>query len=234
MSRHAQVVTEHEPRDGRMTRTDFDAWVLAQPRVHQVPGAEHALWVRWCAETLARGHRIEVELPPLAPPPAAFDDALPPIAPQTLLSLDPDGPLVAYTDGSGTIASKPCGAGAVIYAGDVVVLEASRFLGLGTNNRAELAAIGIAVATTADSSLASRELVVRTDSEYALGALTRAHDTDPTRPNAKLINHIRGLLRGRAVRFEHVPGHSGIPGNERADQLAGLARRRGMTAGWAA
>ena len=203
------------------TRADFDAWAAAQPRGHRVPGADHALWIRWCASMIARGARIDVELPP-------------PLASDTLLALDAHGPLVAYTDGSGTIASKPCGAGAVIYAGDVVVLEASRFLGLGTNNRAELAAIGIAVATTADSSLASRELVVRTDSEYALGALTRAHDTDPTRPNAKLINHIRGLLRGRAVRFEHVPGHSGIPGNERADQLAGLARRRGMTAGWAA
>jgi len=230
MSRHAQVVTEHEPRDGRMTRTDFDAWVLAQPRVHQVPGAEHALWVRWCAETLARGHRIEVELPPLAPPPAAFDDALPPIAPQTLLSLDPDGPLVAYTDGSGTIAEKPCGAGVVIFDGDVPILEASRFLGNGTNNRAELAAVGIALVVTDHEDLRGRVLLVRSDSMYAIGALTRAADTEAGRPNAKLINHIRGLLRGRAVRFEHVPGHSGIAGNERADQLAGLARRRGMTA----
>lgn len=226
------------------TRADFDAWLAAQPRPdHVVTGYAHGVFVRWCAAVLARGGRVDLDEVLFAAPTFLPDDG-PELstgpAPEEAPNLDahfaqinvsdPDRPLVAYTDGSGTIATKPCGAGVVIYDDEVVILEASRFLGNGTNNRAELSAIGIAVATTADPSLASRELLVRSDSEYAIGALTRAHDTERERPNAKLINHIRGLLRGRAVRFEHVPGHSGVLGNERADQLAGLARRRGMTA----
>jgi ribonuclease HI len=58
---------------------------------------------------------------------------------------------VAYTDGSGTIATRPCGAGVVIFDGDVAIIEASRYLGLGTNNRAELSAIGLALVITADA-----------------------------------------------------------------------------------
>lgn len=217
------------------TRADFEAWLAAQPRPdHAVVGYAHAIFMRWCASVYARGGRIDLDEVPVAAPtrlaPEEEGLSLVEVLDASLEDLDPARPLVAYTDGSGTRAHLPCGAGVVIFDGDVVILVASRFLGNGTNNRAELAAIGIAVATTEDPSLVGRELLVRSDSEYALGALTRAHDTDPDRPNAKLINHIRAMLRGRRVRFEHVPGHAGIAGNERADELAGLARRRGIAA----
>jgi ribonuclease HI len=36
------------------------------------------------------------------------------------------------------------------------------------------------------------------------------------------------LRRWRCVTFHHVPGHAGVVHNERADKLAGAARRRGM------
>lgn len=138
--------------------------------------------------------------------------------------------MIAYCDGSGTQAHLPCGAGVVILDGGVVVLEASRSLGLGTNNHAELSAIRVALAITDTPEWRSRPLVVRSDSMYAIGAMTSTHNPSPERPNAKLIAIARRLLVGRDVRFEHVRGHSGEPGNERADKLAGLARLRGVQA----
>lgn len=134
--------------------------------------------------------------------------------------------LIAYCDGSGTQAHLPCGAGVVILDGDDVVLESSRSLGLGSNNHAELSAIRVALAVTDVPGWRARPLVVRTDSMYAIGALTAPEAPAPERPNARLIIATRRLLAGRSVRFEHVRGHAGEPGNERADFLAGLARRR--------
>ena len=127
-------------------------------------------------------------------------------------------PLVVYTDGSGTVAHLPCGAGVVVYDGDVVMLEASRHLGLGTNNHAELSAVRVALAIT--EPWRDRPLVIRSDSLYTIGALTAPCAPDEWRPNARLIGIIRRALVGRVVSFEHVRGHAGDIGNERADQLA--------------
>ncbi len=135
-------------------------------------------------------------------------------------------PLVAYTDGSGTIATKPCGAGVVVYDGDEVVLEVSRHLGNGTNNRAELCGIGLALAVTDEPAMRERPLVIYSDSTYAIGAISAARDPWDGAANEKLICYVRSLLAGRCVTFVHVRGHSGVEGNERADKLAGLARLR--------
>lgn len=134
--------------------------------------------------------------------------------------------LVAYCDGSGTQAHLPCGCGVVVVDQGEVVLEASRALGLGTNNHAEISAARVALAVTDTPEWRTRPLVVRTDSMYTIGALTAPRAPAPERPNARLIAATRKLLAGRVVRFEHVRGHSGEVGNERADELAGLARRR--------
>ena len=139
---------------------------------------------------------------------------------------DLPSPLVAYCDGSGTVADQPSGAGVVVLLDGVVILEASRSLGNGTNNHAEISAVRIALAVTNVPGLTHRHLIVRTDSLYTINALTAAAHPAPHRPNAKLIVYTRQLLVRRRVRFEHVKGHSGEPGNERADLLAGLARRR--------
>lgn len=134
----------------------------------------------------------------------------------------PAGALAAYTDGSGTVAALPCGGGVVLFDGGRVVAEAARHFGKGTNNVAELKAVGVALEITAD---AGRPLVVRTDSMYVIGALTgdRPH---PLAANVALIEELRALLRGRDVRFEHVRGHAGVWANERADELANRGRLR--------
>lgn len=148
-------------------------------------------------------------------------------------------PLVAYTDGSGTVATLPCGAGVVVYDGDPAaalwnpegpqpVVEASYHLGLGTNNHAELCAIGIALALTNEPPLRGRYLILRSDSAYALHMVRGRGPLDPERLNARVINRIRYALHGRQIRFEHVQGHSKIPGNDRADHLASIGRKRGI------
>lgn len=137
------------------------------------------------------------------------------------------GALIAYVDGSGTVATKPSGAGVVIFYEGRLVIEASVHTGLGSNNHAELSAVEIALDITSTPRLRRLFLVVRTDSMYTIGALEAAEDPHPKAPNAELITNVRGALRTRTGRFEHVRGHSGVFGNERADRLASLARLRG-------
>ncbi len=136
--------------------------------------------------------------------------------------------LVAYTDGSGSRAHLHSGAGVVVYDGEDIILEASRHLGLGTCNHAELSAMRVALYITSFPPLLGRELLIKSDSEYAIAMAVGRYAVDPERPNAKLIGYVRAALIGRVVRFEHVLGHTGIPGNERADELASLGRKRGM------
>lgn len=168
---------------------------------------------------------------PLAAPPSPTIEVLPADPPKSSVASfernpSPLAPLIAYTDGSGTRAHLPSGAGVVIYDGDAPILEASRHLGLGTNNHAELSAVRVALAITDAPEHRARPLIVRSDSEYTIGALTSRWEPREGAANARLIAIIRKALRTRAVTFEHVKGHAGIEGNERADKLAGLARLR--------
>lgn len=145
-----------------------------------------------------------------------------------------DVPIVAYADGSGTRAYLPCGAGVVIYEGErggidpdvPALLEASRHLGLGSNNHAELSAVRIALWLTTFPPFAGRPLIVRTDSDFAIGMVTGRYRCRETSPNRALTFLVRAALQDRDVRFEHVRGHEGILGNERADRLANLGRLR--------
>lgn len=224
-------------------RADFLAWASAQAcSANPVPGYEHALFMRWCSMVLLAGECVADEsYDRLPPPPPAPPEVLAAAVEVTLdtpedntfdakgaAAADDAGEqlLVAYTDGSGTTADRVCGAGVVVYRGGEAILEASRHLGLGTNNHAELSAIRVALAITDVPGLRELELVIRSDSEYAIGCVTRAEDPHRAAKNAKLIGLVRAAVRGRRVRIEWVKGHAGIAGNERADELAGLARRR--------
>lgn len=132
----------------------------------------------------------------------------------------------AYTDGSGTFSQRPCGSGVVIYDGDEIIAEASRFLGLGTNNHAELSAVRLAVHLMRFEPLRGHRLTICSDSQYAIHMCSRRGELDPFRPNARLINVIRRMMVGLDITFEHVKGHSGLEGNERADALASMGRRQ--------
>lgn len=145
--------------------------------------------------------------------------------------------IVAYADGSGTSAHLHCGAGVAFYDGNAGMvagdgepfLEASVALGLGTNNHAELSAVRIAIWLAMHPPLRGRPLLLRCDSLYAIGRSEQKGPVEPGTRNGPVIDRIRLLVLSHGqVRFEHVKGHTRIPGNVRADKLAGMARRRGI------
>jgi ribonuclease HI len=126
-----------------------------------------------------------------------------------------------WTDGACTGNPGPAGLGVVVLDGKKRE-ELSEFLGQGTNNIAELSAILRGLEQIADR---KRPVVVYTDSQYAIGVLTLGHKA---KANVELIERLRALCRQFAdLRFVKVAGHSGIPLNERTDELARTAITRG-------
>jgi ribonuclease HI len=134
------------------------------------------------------------------------------------------GALVIYTDGACSGNPGPMGVGVVILDG-AERRELSEYLGIGTNNIAELTAIERAL-DAVPAEARDRPVVVHSDSSYAIGLLTQSWKA---KANAELV----GRLRAKAARFPRltfvkVAGHAGVPENERCDQLAREAvdRRR--------
>lgn len=129
-------------------------------------------------------------------------------------------PTVCFTDGSGTTADKPAGIGVVIYTSSFRPQLIAENIGLGTNNVAELRAIWRALQAFPDL---GRKLLIQSDSEYAIGSLTKPWNGTA---NAELIQAMRADLALRPkVKIVHVDGHSGIEGQEIADQLANIGRK---------
>lgn len=130
----------------------------------------------------------------------------------------PDDAVVIYTDGACTGNPGPSGIGVVIMDG-VERRELSEYLGRGTNNIAELTAIGRALEEIPDAT--DRPVVVHSDSSYSIGLLTKGWKA---KKNAELVAWLRELCgQFPKLSFVKVKGHAGIPENERADELARLA-----------
>jgi len=126
---------------------------------------------------------------------------------------------VAYTDGACSGNPGPAGSGMVVIAPGGKIHEGYEYLGLATNNVAELTAVlrgAQCIPKEAESA------AVMTDSKYAIGVLTKGWKA---KANQELILRTRHVLAGRAIQLLYVPGHSGIPLNERADELAREAVR---------
>lgn len=135
----------------------------------------------------------------------------------------PEGAVAVWTDGACTGNPGPAGIG-------VVVLEAgkrrelSEYLGSATNNIAELTAIERGLELVEDR---SRPVYVHSDSSYAIGLLSK--NWKP-KANVELVGRLRALTAGfSTLVFVKVPGHAGVPENERCDQLArdAITSRRG-------
>lgn len=155
----------------------------------------------------------------------------------------PDEPWHAYTDGSGTVAGKACGCGVVIVRKGIVVAEASVAVSRGTNNFAEVSAIGIALrllvaiceSLSSGRSVQALRAIVHSDSQWALEASspvttwrlkTKEKDGSPKRSTIAALAAQELRRQFTRVSYEWIAGHSGHQYNERADELAGLARRR--------
>lgn len=130
--------------------------------------------------------------------------------------------IIVHTDGACSGNPGPAGIGAVLTCEDRR-REISEYIGHATNNIAELTAITRALEAVRDR---TRHVIVRSDSLYAIRALTGAQRV---RANRELIRDGRALVATfEKLRFEWVPGHAGVEENERCDRLARQAiERRG-------
>ncbi len=133
--------------------------------------------------------------------------------------------VVIYTDGACKGNPGPGGWGAWLRWGEH---EKEMFGGepLTTNNRMELTAVIEALAALKRST----PVAVYTDSEYVKNGITtwikgwksrgwRTADGKPVK-NQELWQRLDALVSQHQVSWHWVRGHTGDPGNERADELA--------------
>ena len=140
--------------------------------------------------------------------------------------LSSSAPLVAYTDGACSGNPGPAGLGAVLLAHGTR-RELSEYLGIGTNNVAELTGILRALEAVGRS---AEPMLVHTDSQYAIGVLTKGWKA---KANVQLIADIKERIRNfPKLQLVYVRGHAGVPLNERADELARQAVSSRANTGW--
>ena len=122
-----------------------------------------------------------------------------------------------WTDGACSGNPGPMGIGVVVIDG-AQRREKGEFLGIGTNNIAELTAIerGVELVAGAPEDK-TRRLRVYTDSSYAIGVLGKGWKA---KANIELIARLKRRLAPLNVEFVKVSGHAGVPENERCDELA--------------
>ena len=151
--------------------------------------------------------------------------------------------IVIFTDGSSRGNPGPGGWGAVIVESlksKVKSIETVRELGgrenHTTNNRMELS--GVINALSSVGSLASKfeEAVINTDSAYVVNGITKwvygwqkngwkkANNNPNIEPedvlNKDLWEELVNVSKGKKIKWNLIPGHSGVPGNERCDEIA--------------
>jgi ribonuclease HI len=120
-----------------------------------------------------------------------------------------------YADGACSGNPGPAGLGIVLIAPDgKTQLEGYEYLGSATNNVAELTAI----LRAAEIVPPNAPFVLHTDSQYSIGVLTKGWKA---KANQDLIASVKSALANRSGwSLVYVPGHAGVPLNERADALA--------------
>lgn len=133
---------------------------------------------------------------------------------------------VIYADGACSGNPGPAGIGVVMQDGKTR-RELSSFLGQATNNIAELTAILEAALAIEDP---ARPVRMHTDSRYSIGVLTLGWKA---KANVELVQRVKKALeRFSDLQLIHVPGHAGVPLNERADALAVQAVKTQRSSGW--
>ena len=143
-------------------------------------------------------------------------------------------PIIIYTDGACHPNPGTGGYGVVIDR-QGRQLELSHAYIFTTNNRMELLAVIVALETLVDPS----EVLIYSDSTYVVNGITKGWAEKWRRrgwmkkrgvrqiPNADLWQRLLVLCERHQVNMRWVRGHSGNPGNERADRLAMSAMQNG-------
>lgn len=131
----------------------------------------------------------------------------------------PVGAWIAYADGACSGNPGPAGLGIVLVDPNGKMYEGYEYLGEATNNIAELSAILRAV----EAAPPNAPFVIHTDSQYSIGVLAKGWKA---KANQELIRDVKAsVAKHQDVSFIYVPGHAGVPLNERADELAREAVR---------
>lgn len=144
--------------------------------------------------------------------------------------------VLIYADGSAIGNPGPGGWG-------VIIAHGGKILELGggnkhtTNNRMELTAVIEALKKVSSYQLSAinYQLTIRTDSRYVINGITkwlsgwekngwRGVNKKPIL-NKDLWVKLSKLANGKKIKWEHVHGHAGIPGNERVDFIATLCAK---------
>ncbi len=161
---------------------------------------------------------LDVETPndgtPLKKKPAKKKSAGPDNAEANEKEPHPENTVYVYTDGASSGNPGPSGIGVLLKYKDKEK-EISKYIGMATNNIAELEAIKAGL-----SEIKNKKLPVRvyTDSSYAFGVLTLGWKP---KKNMQLIQSIKDLiLNFKDIKFIKVKGHAGLRENEIADRLA--------------
>jgi ribonuclease HI len=147
-------------------------------------------------------------------------------------------PLVIFADGASSGNPGPGGWGAVIIDESRQVRELGGSERTSTNNRMELKAVHESLVKIRMESLAGAEVHIYTDSTYVIKGITQwihgwrrtgwktAEGKDVV--NRELWEAIASelhALANRKFQWLFVPGHAGIAGNERVDEIAVLMRQ---------
>lgn len=141
-----------------------------------------------------------------------------------LESLSPET-VRCFTDGSCIGNPGPCGTGVYIQLPDKEIKH-HRYLGEGTNNKAELSAVLDAMRLLEAEEIDNNtSVVVCTDSKYVVGILTQNWKA---KANRDIIVPLRTeVKKWTDITIRWVAGHADIPENDEADRLANLAISEG-------
>ena len=140
---------------------------------------------------------------------------------KTASSVDDANVIHVYTDGASSGNPGPAGIGIFLRYG-VHEKKISQYIGIATNNIAELEAIRVGLAEIKNPELPVR---IYTDSNYALGLLSLGWKP---KKNQNMVTSIKKLMKKfKDLQFVKVRGHAGDEGNELADRLAtGAVKKR--------
>jgi ribonuclease HI len=122
--------------------------------------------------------------------------------------------ILIFTDGASSGNPGPAGIGVVMRFGKYEK-EISEYIGLATNNIAELKAIQAGLLAMKKTDLPVR---IFTDSKYAYGVLTLGWKAKANREMVQSIKKM--MMKFKNLKVIKIKGHAGDEGNERADFLA--------------
>ena len=129
-------------------------------------------------------------------------------------AIDSENTIHLYTDGACSGNPGPAGIGILLRYGDKEK-RISHYIGIGTNNIAELEAVKTGLLAIKSHTLPVK---VYTDSSYVMGLLSLGWKP---KKNTALVMSIKELIKKfHYIEFIKVKGHSGHRENEIVDQLA--------------